>query len=108
MTKYGRPDSISCKESSGDIRKFKYMPGEKIRKFFKLIRRYKEILAEFGLWSSGRQPQTQPRAVPLLWIEVGTCLATLAWGVDGLDEIPRKAGASFAGARVLAFSFGLC
>lgn len=82
--------------------------GKKIRKFLKLIRRYKEILAEFGLWSSGRQPQTQPRAVPLLWIEVGTCLATLAWGVDGLDEIPRKAGASFAGARVLAFSFGLC
>lgn len=81
-----------------------------IRKFLKLIRRYKEVLTEVALWSTGRQLQKHPKAMPLLWIEVGrcTCLATLAWGVAGLDEIPRKAGASFAGARTLAFLFGLC
>lgn len=43
------------------------------RKFLKLIRRYKEILAEVSLWSSGRQPQILPKAMPLLWTEVGRC-----------------------------------
>lgn len=52
--------------------------------------------------------EDSPKHNPGLCLKVGTCLATLAWGVAGLDEIPRKAGASFAGARVLAFSFGLC
>lgn len=67
-------------------------------------------MTEVSLWSSGRWPQTCPKAVPLLWIVTGrcTCLAPLAWGVAGLDEIPRKARASFAGARTLALLFGLC
>lgn len=86
------------------------MPEKNIRKFLKLIRRCKEVLTEVALWSSERQPQTHPRAVLLLWVEVDrcTCLATLAWSVAGLDEIPRKARTSFADARSLAFFSGLC